>query len=211
MTDQQQTNAMADILGKMNAAAEGRSPSSTISEDGRVQHEDPTSKAAQTDAMADVLRKLQDATGEAAREMVTESVTDPELDMAWQTKKTETGVSVSRYDIRTEKKTIGEGLKKTFYHVVDNETGEMVHKDLGLFETAMGMVKHMLYTHNGEKMNRLVALDQEYTNSVVEMHGYKSRLRRLDESSIKYDVASAKYSNARTRLQATKMKILKAI
>jgi hypothetical protein len=211
MTDQQQTNAMADILGKMNAAAEGRSPAKTTNSAGQVVHEDSTSMAAQTDAMADVLRKLQSATGEAAREMVTESNNDPDLGMAWQTQRTETGVSVSRYDIRTEKKTIGEGLKKTFYHVVDNETGEMVHEDLGLFETAMGMVKHMLYTHNGEKMNRLVALDQEYINAVVEMHGYKSRLKRLDESTTKYDVASAKYSNARTRLQATKMKILKAI
>lgn len=211
MTDQQQTNAMADILGKMNAAAEGKSPNTTVNEAGERVHEDPTSQAAQTDAMADVLRKLQDATGEAAREMVTESASDPELDMAWKTQRTEDGVSVSRYDIRTEKKVIGEGLKKTFYHVVDNETGEIVHEDFGLFETAMGMVKHMLYTHNGEKMNRLTALDQEYINSVVEMHGYKTRLKRLDESSSKYDVASAKYSNARSRLQATKMKILKAI
>jgi len=211
MTDQQQTDAMADILGKMNAAAEGQAPSSTTRKDGKVVHEDPTSKSAQTDAMADVLRKLQDATGDAAREIVTESSTDPELDMAWKTERTNDGVSVSRYSIRTEKKVIGESLKKTFYHVIDNETEELVHEDFGLFETAMGMVKHMLYTHNGEKMNRLVALDQEYVNSVVELHGYKSRLKRLDESSSKHDVVSAKYSNAKSRLQATKMKILKAI
>lgn len=211
MTDQQQTDAMADVLRKMNAAAEGKSPSSHVNEEGRVVHEDPTSKAAQTDAMADVLRKLQAATGDAAREIVTESETDYDLDMAWQTERTEDGVTISRYAIRTEKKTLGEGLKKTFYHVIDNETNEIVHEDLGLFETAMGMVKHMLYTHNTEKMNRLISLDQDYINSVVEMHGYKSRLKRLDESSTKYDVASAKYSNAKTRLQATKMKILKAL
>lgn len=199
MTDQAQTDAMSNILGKLNQVEEG-----TYEKTGGASSED-------TAAMADVLRKLQEATGESAREVVSESRKNPDLGFAVEAERTETGVTVSRYDIRTEKKIVQEGLTKTFYHVVDNRTGEMIHEDLGLFETAMGVVKHMLYTKNEQKLERLLGLDRDYVSAVMETYSYKTRMKRLDESSVQYDVTSAKYSNARQRLSAVKMKILKAL
>lgn len=198
MTDQEQTDAMAAILGKLNAAQEGTFKKTSTS-------------ASEVDAMGDVLRRLQEATGVFSQEIVTESKKNPDLGVAVQAQRTETGVSVSRYDIRTEKKTVQEGLKKTFYAIVDNRTGETVYEDLGLFESAMGVVKHLLYTGDEVKMKRLLQLDQEYVGAMMETYGYKNRLQRLDESSVQYDVASAKYSNAKTKLSAAKMKILKAL
>jgi hypothetical protein len=199
MADQEQTNAMANILGKLQAVQEGTFKKSTGTSGDEV------------DAMAEVLRKLQAATGDAAREMVAESATDPELGMALQTERTEDGVSVSRYDIRTEKKTVQEGLTKTFYHIVDNKSGKLIHKNLGLFETAMGIVKHKLFTKDDNKIQRILDLDQEYVGAMMETYGYKKRLTRLDENSVQYDVATAKYSNSKERLSAIKMKILKAL
>jgi len=201
MTDQEQTNAMADILGKLNAAESGTfkiAPGVSSSADDAA-------------AMHDVLAKLQEATNGAAYEMVNESQQDLELATAVNTQRNEQGVSVSRYDIRTEKKTVSEGLKKTFYYVVDNQTGRIVHDDLGLFESAMGIVKHMLYTKKQNKIDRIVELDQAYVGYVVETYGYKTRLTRLDESEVQYDVASAKYSNSKSKMQQAKMLLLKAL
>lgn len=198
MTDQEQTDAMAAILGKLNAAQDGTFKKTSI-------------PAGEVDAMGDVLRRLQEATGAFSQEIVTESKKNPDLGVAVQAQRTETGVSVSRYDIRTEKKTVQEGLTKTFYTIVDNRTGDAIYEDLGLFESAMGVVKHMLYTGNDQKMQRLLDLDQEYVGAMMETYGYKSRLQRLDENSVQYDVASAKYSNSKQKLSAAKMKILKAL
>lgn len=209
MTDKAQVDAMGDILGKLGQVESGQRVAKTPRQPG--QHEDPTSKAAQTDAMADVLEKLQAATGSAAQDIVNESQSEPDLGFAVQAERTETGVTVSRYDIRAEKKVVQEGLKKTFYSIVDNRNGDVIYDDLGLFESAMGIVKHMLYTKNQNKRDRLVDLDQNYVSAVLETYGHKSRLSRLDESSTKYDVTSAKYSNAKSRMQAAKLKILKAL
>ena len=199
MTDPQQVNEMANILNKMNDAASGN----PIKKSSTTQDE--------TAAMADVLRKLNAATETAAKDLVTESKTNHNLDMATKTSKTETGVTVSRYDIRADKKTVQEGLTKTFYSIVDNRSNKVVHADLGLFESAMGIVKHKLYTSDDQKVQRILDLDQEYVGAVMETYRYKKKLRRLDESSIQHDVASAKYSNARSKVSTVKMRLLKAI
>lgn len=166
---------------------------------------------AQVNAMADVLRKLESGTGSAAKDIVTESRRKPELGFAVEAERTETGVTVSRFDIRTEKKTVSEGLKKTFYHVVDNRTGEMVAEDLGLFESAMGIVKHLLYTKKENAAQELIRLDAAYVGNMVETYGLKKRMSRLDESTTQYDVAAAKYSQSRQKLSKAKMNILKAL
>lgn len=166
---------------------------------------------AQVNAMADVLRKLEGNAGSAAQEIVTESKRNPDLGFAVEAQRTELGVSVSRYDIRTEKKTVSEGLKKTFYHVVDNRTGEMVAEDLGLFESAMGIVKHLLYTKKTNAVDELIQLDTAYVGNMMETYGLKRRMKRLDESTAQYDVAAAKYSQSRQKLSAAKMNILKAL
>lgn len=199
MADQQQTNAMADILNKLNDVKAGK----------------PRTKGAassdETSAMADVLRKLQEVSTTTTQELVTESRRDPNLNAAVNTVRSNSGVSVARFDIQTKKKTVQEGLTKTFYYVVDNKTAKIIHRDLGLFETAMGVVKHMLYTGNESRIDLLLNLDQEYVSAMMETYSHKSRLKRLDESTVQYDVTSAKYSNSKNKVHAAKMKILKAL
>ena len=194
------TNAMADILGKLGQV-----------ESGSYKKTGGSASGDEVGAMHDVLAKLQEATNGTAYGVVNESKKDPNLAVAMNTTRTEAGVSVSRYDIRSEKKTVQEGLVKTFYSVVDNRTGKVVHDDLGLFESAMGIVKHKLYTQNDNKLQRVVELDQEYVGAMMETYRYKRRLKQLDESSVQHDVTSAKYSNSRNKLSAAKMKLLKAL
>lgn len=165
----------------------------------------------QIDAMADILKKLQGTTDILTEDIAEEAKKRPDLGFAVEAQRTTSGVSVSRYDIVTEKKTISEGLKKTFYHIIDNETMETVYRDLGLFETAMGIVKHTLYSQDEKRVKRLLELDTSYVGIMTETYGYKQRLKRLDESTTQYDVASAKYSNNKSKLSTVKMHILKTI
>jgi hypothetical protein len=199
MTQQENTNAMADIMGKLNNVQAG------------IPNEKTATGTDEVSAMADVLRKLQDVSGTVAHSVVTESKINPELNTAVNTRRTATGVTISRYDIRTQKKTVQEGLHKTFYYIVDNNTGDIVYDDLGLFESAMGIVKHKLYTENDISVQRILDLDQEYVGIMMETYGYKRRLKRIDESSVQFDVTSAKYSNSKTKLGLTKTKLLKAL
>jgi hypothetical protein len=199
MTQQENTNAMADIMGKLNNVQAG------------IPNKKSAAGSDDVGAMADVLRKLQDISGTVAQGVVSESKTNPELNAAVNTQRTATGVTISRYDIRTQKKTVQEGLQKTFYYIVDNSTGDVIYDDLGLFESAMGIVKHKLYTENGSSVQRILDLDQEYVGIMMETYGYKRRLKRIDESSVQFDVTSAKYSNSKTKLSLTKTKLLKAL
>ena len=166
---------------------------------------------ADINSMADLMRKLDTGSKSAAQSVVTESRITPDLGVAIELKRTETGVTVSRYDIKTTKRTIQEGLKKTFYSVIDNRTGDVVYDELGLFESAMGIVKHLLYTNNIQKVERILELDLAYTSTMVETFGYKHRMKHLNESTTQHDVAAAKYSNARTKLSSIKLKLLKSL
>jgi hypothetical protein len=194
------TNAMADILGKLNQV-----------ESGSYRKTGASASGDEVGAMHDVLAKLQEATNGAAYSVVDEGKNNPELAAAVNTSRTETGVSISRYDIRSDKKTVQEGLVKTFYSIVDNRSGKVIYSDLGLFESAMGVVKHKLYTKDDNKVQRVLDLDQEYVGAMMETYGYKRRLKQLNESSVQHDVTSAKYSNSRTKLSAAKIKLLKAL
>lgn len=209
MVDQNQVNAMADILAKLGNTSNS-TPTQTPTE--KKTYSDPTSMAAQTDAMADILRKLESSTQSAAETIVTESKRNPDLGFAVNASREVSGaVSVARYEIVPEKKTVSESFNKTFYSVVDNKTGQVLYNDLGLFESAMGIVKHMAFTGKQSKIDRLVELDTAYVGHMVETYGYKKKMSRLNESSVQYDVTSAKYSNSKEKMAGAKLRILKAL
>jgi len=196
MTEQSQIDAMANILGKL---------------DGSIKVDKTVASQDETKAMADVLQKLQKASSQSAHDMVTESRKAPDLGVALQATKTEEGVSISYYDIRTEKKIVHESLRKTFYTIYDNKTKSMIYEDLGLFESAMGIVKHMLYTKHEHKIDRILELDAAYIGAMLETYSHKTRLQRLDESSVQFDVVSAKYSNCKDKMASAKLRLLKSL
>jgi hypothetical protein len=195
----QEANSMADIMRKLNNVEAGVPNVKTYANNPDIA------------AMADVMRRLQDVSNTVVSRVVTESKENKELETAVNMTRTLHGVTVSRYDIRTEKKTVQEGLSKTFYYIVDNNSGDTIHSDLGMFESAMGVVKHKLYTQDDSKVQRILDLDQEYVGAMMETYGYKSRINRLNEGSTQFDVTSAKYSNSRTKLGMAKLKLLKAL
>lgn len=202
MTTQDDINAMGDILAKLNSATVDGSTRVNESSTSPVTAGDPDIAA-----MANILNKLNEAT----EQVVTQHApTDVDLRMAITTEPIENGVTISRYDIRTEKQMVAEGLQKTMYQVIDNRQGRVVYDELCLFESAMGIVKGLL-SKRTNKIDRIRDLDQHYLGHMIESYSHKRKLKTLMEDTSEHDVSSAKYTLSRDKMAATKMKLLKTL
>lgn len=201
MTNSTDIGAMDQILKKLNAATNATDPSQASLQ--------PAASTGDPDitAMATILEKLQTATNHTITEY---AKTDVNLQMAIATEPTENGVTISRYDIRTEKQAVAEGFMKTMYHIIDNRTGNIIYDEICMFESAMGVVKQLL-TNAPSKLDRIIELDRRYLGHMIESYSHKRKLRTLTEGSRTHDVSSAKYTMSRDKLATVKMKLLKAL
>ena len=96
------------------------------------------------------------------------------------------------------------GKQKRFYNIVEDE--KIIHRELALFETAMGIVKNLMLGKNA-KVKDLEKLDVEYNNSLYEVYMYKTKAKK----SINEDVMLAKMSQAQHKLSEAKSKILQKL
>lgn len=152
--------------------------------------------------IVDIINKL-NAIDSTAKRVAEKAEHDIELQMALTQKVTENSISVGDYTIDIAKVNFA-GTRKQFYTVL--ECGEVIEKDLGLFESALGIVKSlMLGKYN--RVNSISTLDTEYTNSLYEVYMHKNRARK----GINEDVALAKLSRAQEKLDDAKSKIMKRL
>ena len=82
----------------------------------------------------------------------------------------------------------------------------MLHKDIALFETAMGVVKNLMLNKN-QKVEDLIKLDMDYNNSLYEVYMYKSKAK----NAINEDIMIAKMSQAQNKLYSAKQNILQKL
>ena len=156
----------------------------------------------ETKAMHDILSKLKgvDKTTKIVAERAEQDV---DLNIAINQKITENSVSVQNYRIDIVLQKFGDKQKR-FYNIC--EDNKIIHKDVALFETAMGIVKNlMLNKHN--KVEDLLKADLDYNNALYEVYMYKTKAKR----SINEDVMLAKMSQAQNRLHNAKQQILKKL
>ncbi len=160
---------------------------------------------ADVDAMSKILQQLDAST----KQIVTEHKNDPDMNFAMNIKKdqADNSVAISEYRIVPVKGNLS-GFAKTFYNITNSDG--VLYENLGLYESAMGIVKHLLYTKKEFKVQNILDQDSAYLGYLSEAMGYKKRLSTLTEG-VAHDVASAKYSNAREKMSAAKNKILKSI
>ena len=199
----EEVKGMMDIIAKLN---ETTVTPSSVSEDKQTQSSinklAGVSKNAQ--GMLSILQKLDEATTQVTKEIVKESENDIELSAI--DKKGDT-VRVNNYEITMEKTTIVPGIKKTFYNIKEGD--EIIHKELALFETAMGIVKGLLFD-NYSKVDRLLELDNRYASSLQEAATYKMKCKTIVESS-KHDIAMAKQGAAVYKMKEIKKQIKSAL
>ena len=156
-----------------------------------------------TKSMYDILNKL-GSVDNTSRIVAERADKDIDLKVAINSKVTENSVSVQNYRIDIVLQEFA-GKQKKFYNIV--EGNKIIHQELALFETAMGVVKNLM-GNKSSKVNELVRYDYDYANSLYEVYTHNSRIK---SGKINEDIAVAKLSNAKEKMQYAKNKILKKL
>jgi hypothetical protein len=156
----------------------------------------------QTKAMHDILTKLKgvDKTTQIVAERAEQDI---DLNIAINQTITENSVSVQNYRIDIVLQKFGDKQKR-FYNICENN--KILHKDIALFETAMGIVKNLMLNKH-KKVEDLLKEDLNYNNALYEVYMYKTKARK----AINEDVMLAKMSAAQNRLHTAKSKILEKL
>ena len=156
-----------------------------------------------TKSMYDILNKL-GSVDNTSRIVAERADKDIDLKVAINSKVTENSVSVQNYRIDIVLQEFA-GKQKKFYNIV--EGNKIIHQELALFETAMGVVKNLM-GNKSSKVNELVRYDYDYANSLYEVYTHNSRIK---SGKINEDIAVAKLSNAKEKMQQAKNKILQKL
>ena len=156
----------------------------------------------ETKAMHDILSKL-NSVDKTTKIVAERAERDIDLNVAINQKITENSVSVQNYRIDIVLQKFG-GKQKRFYNICEGK--QILHKDIALFETAMGIVKNLMLNKDS-KVNDLVKADLEYNNALYEVYMYKMKARK----SINEDVMLAKMNAAQNRLHTAKQNILRKL
>ena len=194
----EEVKGMMDIINKLNESVKPSNKESnpTVNKLAGV------SKNAQ--GMLAILQKLDEATTKVTKNIIKESRDDIEL--AAMNKKGNS-VKVENFEIVLEKAQVVPGIKKTFYNI--KEGNKTIYEQLSLFETAMGVVKGLLF-ENESKVQRLLDLDNRYVSALQEAATYKVKCRTLNEQN-KIDIAMAKQGAAVSKMKDIKNQIKSAL
>ena len=202
----EEVKGMMDIIAKLNesVAAEPTAAQKIKNEKNKPSPTILGSVSKDAEGMLSILQKLDEATTQVTKEIVKESENDIELSALDKQGNT---VRVNNFEITMEKTTIVPGIRKTFYNIKEGD--EIIHEELALFETAMGIVKGLLFD-NSSKVERLLELDNRYASSLQEAATYKMKCKTIVENS-KHDIAMAKQGAAVSKMKEIKKQIKSAL
>ena len=155
-----------------------------------------------TKEMHDILTKLQ-GVDKTTKIVAERAERDIDLNVAINQKISENSVTVQNYRIDIVLQKFA-GKQKRFYNIC--EDNKIIHKDIALFETAMGIVKNLMLDKH-KKVEDLLKEDLNYNNALYEVYMYKTKAKK----SINEDVMLAKMSAAQNRLHSAKGKILEIL
>jgi hypothetical protein len=163
-------------------------------------------------SMYDILHRLQQVSPTSLSKKVEVAQTDlleaaehdVDLQVAMTSKIDEKSVTVQNYRIDIILNEFA-GREKRFYNIVENSTNKIIHRELALFETAMGIVKKYMTGKNG--IEDLEKYDIDYSNALYEVWTHQTRARR----GINEDISIAKADAAKVRIAEAKRKIMKRL
>ena len=115
----------------------------------------------------------------------------------------ENSVSVQQYKIEVVQQQFAD-KRKNFYNIYEHN--ELIHKDIALFESAIGIVKNLL-GNTPQKANDIEKADMQYNNALYEVYMFKSEAK----VKINEDVMLAKMSNAKRKMAEAKSKIMQKL
>lgn len=201
-----EVRGMQDILDKLNSAAENHQ-NKQVTESDNSDSKPVANVSKDAKAMYDILAKLETATKTAATEVAKRAETDTSLITAGAVRNREAdSIEIDgNYKIQLVERKVITGVKKKFYNIEDS-TGDILYEELALFESAMGIVKNLMFEKGDSKIEKIVQLDERYASYLTEAAMYKHKSMALTES-YKTDVYVAKQGNAMHKLQSIKKQI----
>ena len=156
----------------------------------------------ETKAMHDILSKLK-GVDNTTKIVAERAERDIDLNVAINQKITKDSVSVQNYRIDIVLQKFGDKQKR-FYNICEDD--KIMHKDIALFETAMGIVKNLMQNKH-KKVDDLLKADLDYNNALYEVYMYKTKAKK----AINEDIMIAKMSAAQNRLHSAKQQILQKL
>jgi hypothetical protein len=199
-----EVRGMQDILDKLNAAAENHQ-NKQVTESDNSDSKPVANVSKDAKAMYDILSKLETATKTAATEVAKRAETDTSLITAGAVRSQDSIDIDGNYKIQLVERKVINGVKKKFYNIEDS-AGDVLYEELALFESAMGVVKNLMFDKGESKIEKIVQLDERYASYLTEAAMYKHKSMSLTES-YKTDVYVAKQGNAMHKLQTIKKQI----
>lgn len=124
-------------------------------------------------AMADVMKKLENAVNQTITNVINDSATDTQLQEALITSTTKTGVRIGLYKIDQnldESRLAG----KQYYNVVHSATGTTVAHELSLYEAAHALVRFLNTGKffNSAEVRQLLEAEASYTSHKIDTVRY---------------------------------------
>lgn len=199
-----EVRGMQDILDKLNAAAENHQ-NKQVTESDNSDSKPIANVSTDAKAMYDILSKLETATKTAATEVAKRAETDTSLITAGAVRSHDSIEIDGNYKIQLVERKVINGVKKKFYNIEDS-TGDVLYEELALFESAMGVVKNLMFDRGDSKIEKIVQLDERYASYLTEAAMYKHKSMSLTES-YKTDVYVAKQGSAMHKLHTIKKQI----
>lgn len=201
MPSSDEVRGMQDILDKLNAASEGVVSSNDTTEEGSMV---PSNVSSNAKEMYNILHKLEEATQKAANKVIAEAEHDTSVLTAVATKKNNNISIDGNYNIELVQKYVIDGVKKKYYNIKDAE-GNTLYEDIALFESAMGIVKHLMF-EKSHKVEEIARLDERYAGYLTEAAMYKQRSMTSKDVN-RVDVAVAKQGSAISKMGSIKKQI----
>lgn len=231
MSSPEEVRQMQAIMDKMNAAMSGnvQRPEHLAEQAQSV----PGSVSNDAVEMYNILKRLQDATTDAASKVVEntpvpqQQVPEPILeaynDDRMSTKhdmaamyaehkaKSEPApepmggmVNMEGYSIELNESRLEGKFKKTFYTI--KSANGVLFEDIALFESAMGIMKQLVFKKSS-KISDILELDGKYATTLAEAAHHKRKMSTLTESHSQFDISVAKHSMAVSKMKDIRSQI----
>lgn len=159
--------------------------------------------------MRHLLAGLERATDECTARFVRECKHNNDMAMLANVERTKLGVKFARYEITLDRIPYGDMIKN-YYDVIEVSSGNRIYVGVSLFESAMGIIKHLMFNYDLFRCNRIMALDRTYDSHMLETYALRQKISEKCSTDA-YAIYEAKLSTAVDKARYAKSKILRTI
>jgi hypothetical protein len=165
----------------------------------------------EVDAMRRVLERFKEAAGETAEKLVEEASYNPQVREALQTRSTNTGAIIGKWEVKVSLEETANGKTRKLYSVMNPSSKKVVAENLVILEAAHAIVKYLNkgLTFESNKIQEVVELEETFNRNRIDAARFKQRYERCMQLKEKEagDVFASRYQRARANALAAQDQI----